>query len=42
MWFACPTKSIRADLNTFADPSNGGDLRFYNEDNQELIYEVDE
>ena len=30
------------DLNTFADPSNGGDLRFYNEDNQELIYEVDE
>ena len=30
------------DLNSFADPSTGGDLRFYDQDNTELVYEVDE
>ena len=28
--------------NTFSDPNSGGDLRIYDESNQELIYEIDE
>ncbi|MBT7649351.1 MAG: DUF2341 domain-containing protein, partial [Opitutae bacterium] len=28
--------------NSFSDPNSGGDLRIYDENNQELIYEIDE
>ena len=30
------------DLQSFADPANGGDLRFYDEYNRELPFEIDE
>ena len=30
------------DLQSFADPAGGGDLRFYDKDNEELAYEIDE
>ena len=30
------------DLQSFADPTNGGDLRFYDERHRELAFEIDE
>ena len=30
------------DLNSFSDPVAGGDLRFYDQNHNELLYEIDE
>ena len=43
--FACSIKYAVPsdfDLQSFADPAGGGDLRFYDKDNEELAYEIDE
>ena len=36
-----PAEHPSFDLSTFADPSSGGDLRFQDEHNRELAFEID-